>query len=325
MDKINVSVIIPIWGVEKYIERCARSLFNQTMDSIEFIFVDDCTPDKSIEILEKVIEDYPRRKNNIHIIHHKENKGLPQARQTGLGMAKGNYIAHCDSDDWVDIDLYEKMYRKVVDNDADIAVCSFIETDLQHISKELPLFPCVNNGIITNKLTCWENEGSLCNKLFKQNLYTEDIVVPTGNMGEDMCMVYQLIFQSKKTVIVTNAHYYIFKNPSSITRTPTQSNIYKIFLQAYENCRIVEDFYISHKAVDSDTKKAILRLKYSKREILRPVVGIKKYHKIWCGTFPEIDRTFFKDNGLTFREKLKSLLIRFHIFPLPWRKCKMKE
>ena len=110
----KVSVIVPIYEVEKYIERCVRSLFEQTLDDIEYIFVDDCTKDNSITVLERVIKDYPNRKSQITILHHETNKGLPQARKTGLLSARGDYIAHCDSDDWVDHKLFALMYEKAV-------------------------------------------------------------------------------------------------------------------------------------------------------------------------------------------------------------------
>ena len=121
---IKVSVCIPVYGVEKYIERCARSLFEQTiMDGIEFIFVNDCTKDKSIEILEQVVEKYPQRKNHVKIINRQRNGGLVAARNTALEHAAGDYIIHCDSDDWVDRDLYEKMYEQAVVSGADL-VCA---------------------------------------------------------------------------------------------------------------------------------------------------------------------------------------------------------
>lgn len=325
MEGIKVSVIIPIWGVENYIERCARHLFEQTLDEMEFIFVNDCTPDKSVEVLKKVIDDYPHRKDRIHIVDHDVNKGLPQARRTGLRFAKGEFVAHHDSDDWADKDMYESLYEAAAANGADVAVCSFKESDGINKPKELAVFPCAKSGVITNKLSCWENEGSLCNKIFRRELYANDITYPTGNMGEDMCLVYQLIRFCKKVAVVPDVCYYIYRNPQSITRIPTRENVYRNFLQGCENCRIVEEFYIRHDAADEETRKAILRLKYSKREILRPIVGIKKYHTIWCEVFPEIDRTLLTDNGLTPREKLKSLMIRLRLFPFPWKKCALKE
>ena len=87
-----VSVIVPIYGVEPYIEKCARSLFEQSLENMEFIFVNDCTPDKSVEILRQVIEEYPRRYLQIQIIEHEENRGLAMARNSGLLIAKGEIL-----------------------------------------------------------------------------------------------------------------------------------------------------------------------------------------------------------------------------------------
>ena len=122
MKSPKISVIVPVYGVEKYIERCARSLFEQTLEDIEYIFVDDCTPDNSISILCKVLSDYPNRKKQVKILHHEKNKGLAQARQTGLKIASGEYIAHCDSDDWVDKDLYEIAHNKAKSESLDVVV-----------------------------------------------------------------------------------------------------------------------------------------------------------------------------------------------------------
>lgn len=325
MRGYKVTVIIPVWGVEKYIERCARALFSQTLQEIEYIFVNDCTQDKSIDVLKRVISEYPNRKDDVHIIEHNVNQGLPAARQTGLKYATGEYVAHHDSDDWVDIDMYESMYIQAKIIDADVAVCSFLESDGINSPTKLPCLPFAKNGVLTNKLSCWENEGSLCNKIFRRELYNNTITYPKDSMGEDMCVVYQLIYFCKKVCFVPDVYYYIYRNPASITRTVTQANIFRNFQQGCNNCRIVEDFYMRHNAVDEDTRKALIRLKYSKREILRPIVGIKKYHRVWCETFPEIDRGIFTDSALTLREKIKSLCIRYRLFPLPWKKCPYKE
>lgn len=129
----KVSVVIPVYGVEKYIERCARSLFEQTLDDIEYIFVNDCTKDRSIDILNEVINDYPARKQQIRIVHHEKNKGLPFARQSGWQVATGEYVANCDSDDWVDLNLYEMMYKEAIEKNADIVVsdiCLFVKMSL---------------------------------------------------------------------------------------------------------------------------------------------------------------------------------------------------
>jgi len=97
-----VSVIVPIYNVEGYIEKCVRTLFEQTYQNIEYIFVDDCSPDNSVNILEIVLEEYPDRKNQVHIVRHEINKGSASSRNTGLDLVNGEYIMFADSDDYTD-------------------------------------------------------------------------------------------------------------------------------------------------------------------------------------------------------------------------------
>ena len=113
----KVSVVIPIYGVEKYIERCAVSLFEQTLHDIEFVFVDDCTPDHSIEILKQVIEKYrpcfEEKNYAVRIERMSSNSGLPTVRRHGVSWCSGEYVTHCDSDDWVAPNMYELLYGDV--------------------------------------------------------------------------------------------------------------------------------------------------------------------------------------------------------------------
>lgn len=113
----KVSVIIPVYGVEKYIERCAISLFKQTLDDVEFIFVDDVTPDYSMEILNLMIDKFRlhfvEKKISVRIERMPTNSGQAAVRRHGVKLAKGDYIIHCDSDDWIDASMLQKMYCKL--------------------------------------------------------------------------------------------------------------------------------------------------------------------------------------------------------------------
>lgn len=119
---MKVSILVPIYGVEKYIERCARSLFNQTYDNIEYIFVDDCTKDRSLKVLQSVIESFPNRKDQVKIVRHHENLGLAGARNTALDNATGDYIWHIDSDDEILPGSVELLCQKANESDADIVI-----------------------------------------------------------------------------------------------------------------------------------------------------------------------------------------------------------
>ena len=138
----KVSVIIPVYGVEQYIERCARSLFEQTLEEIEYLFVDDCSPDKSIEVLKRVLEDYPMRKSQVTIHRMAQNSGQAKVREWGMRNATGDYLIHCDSDDWVDKDMYRLMYEKAGMEKSDIVVCDYAIADNEQVIRKV--FGCSN-------------------------------------------------------------------------------------------------------------------------------------------------------------------------------------
>lgn len=122
---IKVSVIVPIYQVAAYIERCARSLLEQTLENVELIFVDDCSPDESMQILQTVLAEYPERRVKVRVVRHVGNQGLPAARNTGLALAEGKYIFHFDSDDWAENTLLERLYDAAEEADADFVWCDW--------------------------------------------------------------------------------------------------------------------------------------------------------------------------------------------------------
>lgn len=125
----KVSVIVPVYKVERWLERCGRSLFGQTMEEAEFIFVDDCSPDGSIAVLERVLADFPCRREQVKIIRHTENQGVSLSRQDGLDAATGEYVIHADPDDWVEPDMLEHLYAKALENGADMVICDFYQVN----------------------------------------------------------------------------------------------------------------------------------------------------------------------------------------------------
>ncbi|MCE9269679.1 glycosyltransferase [Bacteroides thetaiotaomicron] len=114
-----VSILVPIYGVEKFIEKCAVSLFEQTYPNIEYVFVDDCTTDNSISVLRDIIAKYPDRESKVRILHHEHNRGLAAARNTAIGNAVGEYVMHVDSDDYLDIYAVEKSVNQIRKENAD--------------------------------------------------------------------------------------------------------------------------------------------------------------------------------------------------------------
>lgn len=241
-DMPKVSVIIPVYGVEKYIERCARSLFEQTLDCIEYIFVDDCSPDKSIEILERIIEEYRPRfageRKVVQIERMLTNSGLAAVRKHGIQFSTGDYVIHCDSDDWVDTDMYRLMYEEAKHNDADIVMCGYKVTDGMRIFNECYHQQTNKTKILSSILTMHES-WSVWNKMCKRSLYDNDIVYPTLAMGEDMVLTTQLVLSAQRIAVVNKALYNYFYNPNSITNVQSESSRYKHWKDSAENAKIV--------------------------------------------------------------------------------------
>lgn len=122
MTEPIVSILVPVYGVEQYIERCAVSLFEQTYDNIEYVFVNDATKDNSIRILENVIARYPNRQNAVRIINHPTNKGISAARNTGVANSSGKYLLFVDSDDYIAKEAIEHLTTYAESNHADIVL-----------------------------------------------------------------------------------------------------------------------------------------------------------------------------------------------------------
>lgn len=135
----KVSVCIPVYNVANYIETCAKSLMEQTLDEIEYIFVDDCSPDNSIELLKKTLSHYPLRLQSVKIIRNDENKGPALSRKRAAESATGKFVYFPDSDDWIEPDMLEIMYNKGIEENADIVKCTYVNeySNRSVISKEL--------------------------------------------------------------------------------------------------------------------------------------------------------------------------------------------
>lgn len=222
----TVSIIVPVYNVESFIERCAHSLMEQSYTDIEFIFVNDHTPDRSIDLLKQVIALYPRRLDQVIIVDHSVNKGLPSARNTGLAIARGAYIFHCDSDDWVESSMIQDMVEHAKKEDADVVYTdwylSFTKSErymhqMNYTNTEDCVRAMLQGGM---KYNVW-------NKLIKKSLYDlNGISFPEGmGMGEDMTII-KLFCKAKNVSYIPQAYYhYMQTNPNAFTKGFTKRNL----------------------------------------------------------------------------------------------------
>lgn len=215
-----VSILVPVYGVEKYIERCARSLFEQTYLNIEYVFVDDCTPDRSIEVLQRVMEDYPERKPFVRIIHHDRNRGLAAARNTGVENCQTPFLIHVDGDDWVEKTLVEECVKCQIESEADIVTSDYyiVKKDKQttYVDTDMEDAKTMMEDILYGR----KIGSRIWGRLIRTSLYKDNgVSIKEGaNFAEDIAGMIQLLFFAKKHCHLNiPLYYYECSNPTSYT------------------------------------------------------------------------------------------------------------
>lgn len=217
---MKVSLTIPVYKAEAFIERSAESLFGQTHEDMEYIFIDDFSPDESIARLKKTLEKYPSRASQVTIVKLNESKGPGEARKLGLSKATGAYVGFCDSDDWLDIDYVEKMVKKAEEANADIVYCPIVREypngkrlelriNEYNSAKELLLNSCPS--VLFN---------SMCNKLIRREIAQNPAieVLEGVSIGEDLFYITQVAKLSNTVAYVEKVVYHYRQNYGSITQ-----------------------------------------------------------------------------------------------------------
>ena len=218
MENTNdlISVIVPVYNVEKYLSKCINSILNQTIKNLEIILVDDGSLDNS----GKICDEFAQKDNRIIVIH-KENNGLSSARNAGLEIAKGKYIGFVDSDDWLDEYMYETLLKLIKDNNSDISCCKFFKATnddekCPHVSNEsIKSFSNIEglnnfyNDLYTQTVVAW-------NKLYARKLF-DNVIYPVGKIHEDEGTTYKLFYKANKITYTNIPLYYYRTTPNSIT------------------------------------------------------------------------------------------------------------
>lgn len=220
----SVSVVIAVYMVEEYIAQCCHSLFAQTLKNIEYIFVDDCSPDKSMDIVQSVLAEYPDRGGQVKIIRHPHNMGVSRTREDGVKAATGEYIIHCDPDDWVELDMYEQLYNKAVEENADMVLCDIYrdyEDDPKSYRDRQDPVKLDSRSVLASIFRARRPniESSLCNKLIKRECYT-NVEWPKGiSTGEDWSAITQILLHPLKIEYVNQAFYHYRCRHSSLSNS----------------------------------------------------------------------------------------------------------
>lgn len=235
---VKVSIIVPVYNVEKYLSKCIESILNQTLNDFELILVNDGSTDNSA----KICEEY-RIKDSRIILINKENGGLSSARNAGLDIAKGKYIGFVDSDDFIDPQMYEILYNLCLDYNCNISSCvSKLIMGEQDINKEYSEEISIldSKEAINLTLDGQLSNYSVCSKLFLKELF-EGISFPEGRIYEDVSVYYKLYMKSNKVLYIDKLLYYYMYRENSITKSKFSEKRFDIvtaFDEKYEFMKI---------------------------------------------------------------------------------------
>ena len=289
MIKEKISIIVPVYNVEAYLERCVESILKQTYTNLEILLVNDGSTDKSGELCDKLA----LRDHRIRVIH-KENGGLSDARNRGIDEASSNLIGFIDSDDYIDEDMYETLYRQMVASKADLSMCGHYDVYHQIPEKqvaEIKTWELMPEEAIKMVMEAKILSVTAVNKLYKKALF-EQLRFRIGKIAEDAFIMVDLIHQCSKIVATNEKKYYYVHRENSITTQKFSLKFLNV-IEAYEqNAKIISEnypdlydvaimrlnwayFYVLDRLlVDNDFKDKVLEdrlisyLKKNKRSIL---------------------------------------------------------
>ena len=310
---VKVSVIIPVYKVEQYIECCVRSLMEQTLEDIEFIFINDCTPDRSIAILESFLDRYPHRKPMVHIINHEINKGYYWAIKTGVEHAVGEYVGFCDPDDWCEPDMFEKMYLTACNQNADIVVnnCIIEKNDCQqktHYRRSSTPQECLRRFHQKDRMAVafWRHlirKTALSLEFF-------DRVLPPDH-GTDLFVIIQVYFFARSVAVSPECLYHYRIRPNSITTAPMRSKA--MLERQISNISMIGNILSTET---SNTYRVMLNyLKFGNKQNYRTVFDNDRE---WFNFNRESHRDIWRFTKVSFIERMKTALIfqDYHLWKL---------
>lgn len=281
-----VSIVIPIYKVEEYINRCVDSIIRQTYKNLEIILVDDGSPDKCGSIC----DDYSVYDDRIKVIH-KNNGGLSDARNAGIDIAQGNYITFVDSDDWVNENYIDTLYNLITKADAEIAACNFQKTSDENNVNE---FNFVEEYQYSNIQALEEMMGQLYvqmvvawGKLYKRSLFN-DVRFPVGRVHEDEFTTYKLIYKANKIVYTPAQLLYYWQRNDSITGSEiNHKNLYDAFKALEERAiflynvgleklssKAYRSYFVKYVCIDSEIE--MIGDDYNRKEYAKIMIEVRQ-------------------------------------------------
>lgn len=302
MYNSKISIVIPVYNTEKYVERCVRSVMNQTYKNLEIICVDDGSDDHSGEILDKLANE-----DNRIVVIHKENEGVSAARNQALFCATGDYIAFVDSDDYVDSCMYEKMIFKMENSDADIISCGYYMDHGEKVSavENMKSVPEETMPVREFLIYMYERDvykgvaGYLWTRIVKRNVIFQDkdtpqiLFDPEYGGADDIVFVAELTIACEKIAYLNEKLYYYFQREGSIVHDDEKQIRTLNWVKSYEKIIEIYKCYASNEILDmiirmyvyrcGKTLEAAIRYK-DEEKIMILKEKIKFYLSVYVGT-----------------------------------------
>ena len=309
----KVSVYIPVYKAGPFMEKCCRTLFEQTLTDLEYVFVDDCTPDDSMEILKQVLDQYPHRKNGVKILRNETNLGVAKTIKKAIEACTGEYLIRCDPDDYVATDLYEKMLQKAQMENADVVVCDYA---CVIDGKIIPVRQAnLQSGIEGMRLTMKQLSWQLWNMLIHKDIFSKIEFWPEMNYGEDMVLCIQTLYHSKKAASLPYLGYYYRKNPNSLVNSPGIKQELFRWKSNYKSTKVIIQFLEKHNLQD-DFSQEIRKIKYFAKGYIWKLMHHWGYYWRWFWTYPELNLYGLFDKNRLPGIRRSHLIALLGLYPL---------
>lgn len=292
-----ISVVVPVFNVGAFIGRCAESLMRQTLLDVEYIFVNDATQDHSMEVLNSVLDRYPERRDHVRVITHSQNQGLPASRNDGIKMASGEYVFHCDADDYVEPDALDSLYKCAQAGNLDILWCDWY-LDTEYGIRRMPQ-PYYETPIEALKgMLGGAMKYNVWNKLVKRSLYVDNqISFPAGyGMGEDMTMMMLFVNARFVAHLPRPLYHYVRYNASSFCNTYSAAHILEL---QYNVNRVLSYLLVRY----GESLKQ--EMDYFKLEVKFPflISAEESSYAQWRALYPESNRWALNNKAICLRRR----------------------
>lgn len=304
-----ISIIVPVYNVEQYLEKCVNSIVNQTYKNLEIILVDDGATDSS----GKLCDELAKIDNRIKV-YHKENGGLSDARNYGVERATGDYIGFVDSDDYIDAEMYEKLYEAIKKENVDVAECNLkiIYPEREELFTEQNYYNvCTKQEYLEEYLKIEKIFGSVWTKLISKKI-AKELLFPKGKLYEDTYYAYDLINVANSFVLIDSPSYNYLMRENSITNSKFNPRIFDLI-------EIVEKFHkMTYKNYPDLKEAADCRKMYAYFSVLNSILLEDEfknnlYYARIINYFKENYKAILKNKYINRNRKLSVILIKLNI------------